>query len=423
MEEYRIVVIGGGAAGLMAAGRAAELGALVLLLEKTLRLGSKLRITGKGRCNLTNDSEVGEFLSHLGPNASFMRNSLARFFAPDLIAFLNARGVDTVTERGRRVFPASNDAHQVVQALHDYGATNGVQIRYRAGVENLIVSEGAVQGVALAGQETIPCRLVILATGGLSYPGTGSTGDGYRIAREVGHTVSPPRPGLVPLVAEDAWVPRLQGLSLRNVRASLYREGRLLATEFGEMLFTHYGVSGPIILTLSMAALDALQQGPLRLSIDLKPALDSQQLDQRLLRDLQALGRRTYNSLLKGLLPRSLVDVFAELTGISTEMPLSQLSADHRRRVIALLKDLSIRIVRTRPIQEAIITQGGVSCREIDPRSMASRVVQGLYLAGELIDVAGDTGGYNLQVAFTTGRLAGEGAAQVWQAAGHMQKR
>ncbi|MHB1293667.1 MAG: BaiN/RdsA family NAD(P)/FAD-dependent oxidoreductase [Anaerolineae bacterium] len=421
--DDRILVIGGGAAGLMAAGRAAELGAPVLLLEKTPRLGNKLRITGKGRCNLTNDSEIREFLGHLGPNGTFMRNGLARFFAPDLIGFFNAHGVETVTERGKRVFPASNDADEVAQALHDYCAAHGVRIRYRAAVEGLVASEGAIQGVRLGGQEAIAASQVILATGGLSYPGTGSTGDGFRLAAEAGHTVTPPRPGLVPLVAEEPWVPRLQGLSLRNVRAGLYRDGRLLADDFGEMLFTHFGVSGPIILTLSMVASEALQQGPLRLSIDLKPALDAQQLDQRLLRDLQVLGNRTYNALLKGLLPRSLVDVFADRSGIPPELQLSQFTSDHRRRVIALLKDLSMSIVRTRPIQEAIITQGGVSCKEIDPRNMGSRVVRGLYLAGELIDVAGDTGGYNLQIAFTTGRLAGEGAARAWLAAKDAEER
>lgn len=405
-----IVVVGGGPAGLMAAGRAAELGAPVLLIEKTNRLANKLRITGKGRCNLTNDCDIQEFLAHLGPNGVFMRNALARFFVQDLIGFFQARGVPTITERGRRVFPVSSNAHDVAQALRAYCVASGVRFRYNLPVSEIVVSGGRATGVQI-GDHIVAASSIILATGGLSYPQTGSTGDGYAMARHLGHTVTRLRPGLVPLMVAEDFVERLQGLSLRNVRATLHQGQRELAAAFGEMLFTHFGVSGPIILTLSSSLGDALDRGPVQLCIDLKPALDEAALDRRLLRDLGKSGMATYHSLLKGLLPRSLIDVFAQRTGIPRDQRLSQFRGDQRRLVLQFLKGFELTVTGTRPIGEAIITLGGVDCQEIVPQTMASRLVPGLYLAGEIIDVAGDTGGYNLQVAFTTGRIAGESAA------------
>jgi len=413
--KHGIVVVGAGAAGLMAAGRAAELGADVLLLEKTGGIGNKLRITGKGRCNLTNDCEIREFIAHFGPTGPFLRNSLARYYVSDLIQFFAAHGVPTVTERGQRVFPASNEAEDVVKALRRYCLDHGVQFRTHAPVEEIRVVEGALRGVRVVGGATYDARRVIIATGGLSYPGTGSTGDGYRLARAVGHTVVEPRPGLVPLVTAEPFVERLQGLSLRNVRATLLQGNRELGGEFGEMLFTHFGVSGPIILTLSRLATEALAKGPARLSIDLKPALSAEQLDARIRRDIAALGASSYPALLKRLLPRLLIAVFQERSGIARDRALSQLTADERGRIVTLLQAFDLTVVATRPITEAIITIGGVSTREIDPRSMESRLVPGLYYAGEVIDVAGDTGGFNLQVAFTTGRVAGESAARAAQ--------
>ncbi len=413
--KHGIVVVGAGAAGLMAAGRAAELGADVLLLEKTGGIGNKLRITGKGRCNLTNDCEIREFIAHFGPTGPFLRNSLARYYVSDLIQFFAAHGVPTVTERGQRVFPASNEAEDVVKALRRYCLDHGVQFRTHAPVEEIRVVEGALRGVRVVGGATYDARRVIIATGGLSYPGTGSTGDGYRLARAVGHTVVEPRPGLVPLVTAEPFVERLQGLSLRNVRATLLQGNRELGGEFGEMLFTHFGVSGPIILTLSRLATEALAKGPVRLSIDLKPALSAEQLDARIRRDIAALGASSYPALLKRLLPRLLIAVFQERSGIARDRALSQLTADERGRIVTLLQAFDLTVVATRPITEAIITIGGVSTREIDPRSMESRLVPGLYFAGEVIDVAGDTGGFNLQVAFTTGRVAGESAARAAQ--------
>ena len=409
----RIIVVGGGAAGLMAGGRAAELGAQVLLLEKTRQLGTKVRLTGNGRCNLTNDSPLREFLTHLGPNASFLRNAFARFFAPDTIAFFTERGVPTVTEEGHRVFPVSNSAHDVAGALRRYCLEHNVQFRYLSPVDELIVEEGQITGVRV-GDLVLSAGQVILATGGMSYPTTGSSGDGYKLAEQVGHTIVPLRPGLVPLVTSDAFTPRLQGLSLQNVRVLLYKGDQLLASATGDVVFTHFGISGPAVLTLSVAAADALQQGPLRLVLDMRPELDDAQLDAQLRQDLAAAGKASYHSLLKRMLPRTAVDVFRERSEIPADQWINQFTAEQRGRLRRLLKAFDLTVVGTRPINEAMITLGGVDVAEIDPRTMASRLVQGLYFAGEIIDVAGDTGGDNLQVAFTTGYLAGEHAARTF---------
>ena len=410
--QRKVIVIGGGAAGLMAAGRAAELAAPVLLLEKTPRLGNKLRLTSQGRCNLTNACDLTTFLAHLGPNANFMRNALARFFVADLLAFFDAQGVPTVTERGQRVFPSSQRAEDVVAALQRYNLRHGVEIRPRSPVAEILAADGAVQGVRLANGVVIEAAQVVLATGGLSYPRTGSSGDGYEMARRLGHTITPLRPGLVPLETAEEFVPRLQGLSLRNVRATARQNGQVLGSAFGEMLFTHFGVSGPIILTLSSLLSEALERGPVQLSLDLKPALSPEQLDQRLQRDLAALGKASFSTLLIGLVPQAMIPILAERSQIPRDERLGQITAEQRRRLGRLLKDFSLTILRTRPIAEAIITLGGVAMPEIVPQTMASRLVRELYFAGEIIDIAGDTGGYNLQVAFTTGRVAGEAAAQ-----------
>lgn len=407
----KIIVIGGGAAGLMAAGRAAEMDADVLLFEKTRRLGNKLRITGKGRCNLTNNCPVKEFIQHLGPNGMFMRNAFARFFVDDLLAFFENLGVPTVTERGQRVFPTSQKAGDVVDALRRHCLEQGVRVRRGARVQEIIKENGETRGVKV-NNAIVEGTALVLATGGMSYPSTGSTGDGYEMARQMGHTITPLRPGLVPLITAEEFVPRLQGLSLRNVQATLHQDGKELASEFGEMLFTHFGVSGPIILTLSSQLRGELDNAPVRLRIDLKPALNKQILDQRLLRDITELGNANYHTLLEGLLPRSLIDVFVERSGIPRQQRMSQFTREQRRTVIDLLKCFEVTVVGKRSFDEAIITLGGIACDEIMPQTMASRRVRGLYLAGEIIDVAGDTGGYNLQIAFTTGHLAGESAAR-----------
>ncbi|HEY70031.1 MAG TPA: NAD(P)/FAD-dependent oxidoreductase [Anaerolineae bacterium] len=427
MIKHRVIVVGGGASGLMAAGQAAASGAETILLEKMDRPGRKLSITGKGRCNLTNIATIDDFIAHFGRNGRFLRRAFARFFSHELMTFLEARGVQTVTERGGRVFPASGDAHQIVEALVSWGREVGVRMATGVRVERLVVEKGRVSGVMLAAvpagglaaaeradrsKRMQPADAVILATGGASYPATGSTGDGYRMAEEVGHTLVPIRPALVPLETDGNTASKLQGLSLRNVSVSLVFDGRKGAQAFGEMLFTHFGVSGPIILTLSRRVVDALREGrQVAISIDLKPALDEKKLDARLLRDLDAYGKRHFRTLLKGLLPHKLIPVCVEQTKIAADRRAHQLTSDERRRLRDWLKDFRLLVTGHRPLAAAIITAGGVSTREVDPRSMASRLVKGLYFAGEVLDIDADTGGYNLQAAFSTGWVAGRSAA------------
>ncbi len=412
MGEERIVVVGGGASGMMAAGRAAECGARVLLLEKTDRLGKKLRITGKGRCNLTNTADLPDFIAHFRPDGRFLYGAFARFFHPDLVAFFAQRGVPTVTERGGRVFPVSNDANQVADALAGYARQHGVAVRYRAGVSGLRIEGGRVRGVRL-GDETLAAGAVIVATGGASYPGTGSTGDGYRLAEAAGHGIARLRPALVPLVVKETPLVRaMQGLSLRNVRVTLLRNGQAEEEAFGEMLFTHFGVSGPIVLTLSGRAVELLGQGRLELSINLKPALSEEQLERRLQRDFDQYGKRSFRRILAGLLPQKMIEPFVQLADIPPHKPGHQITAAERSRLLRLLRDFRLTIIGHRPLAEAIVTAGGVLTDEIDPRTMASRRVEGLYFCGEVIDVHADTGGYNLQAAFSTGYVAGEAAAR-----------
>jgi predicted Rossmann fold flavoprotein len=412
LGEEGVIVVGGGASGMMAAGRAAECGAQVLLLEKTKRLGNKLRITGKGRCNLTNVADQSDFITHFGPNGVFLRNAFTRFFSRDLIDFFAAQGVPTVVERGQRVFPASNDAHQVADALANYLRQSGARARFKVGVKELEAEGGRIAAVRTEEGELLTAKAVIVATGGASYPGTGSTGDGYRLAKALGHTIVPIRPALVPLVVKEGHAEALQGLSLKNVEVTLLLDGQPVARQFGEMLFTHFGVSGPIILTLSAQAVDRLGQGKLELSINLKPALSDEQLDRRLQRDFDRFGKRAFHNILKELLPRKMIALFVRLTGIPADKPGHQITAAERERLFSLLRDFRLTIVGHRPIAEAIVTAGGVSTREIDPRTMESRLVKGLYFCGEVLDINADTGGYNLQAAFSTGYVAGQSAAR-----------
>jgi predicted Rossmann fold flavoprotein len=395
----------------MAAGQAALAGASVLLLEKMPRPARKLRITGKGRCNLTNVAPLPEFIAHFGPNGVFLRQAFARFFAEDLVAFFAELGVRLVTERGGRVFPETGLATEIADALVRWVRAAGVTLRASSPVAGLLVDAGRVRG-ARVGDAEIPADAVILATGGASYPATGSTGDGFRLAGAAGHTIVPTRPALVPLETAGDIAPRLQGLSLRNVTARLLVDGRVRAEVFGEMLFTHFGLSGPIILTLSRAAVDALEsRRKVTVGIDLKPALDDAKLDERLQRDIREHGRRSYRALLGELLPRKLVPVGAEITGIPAEKPVHQLGAAERKRLRAWLKDFRLEVTGHRGWNEAVVTAGGVATREVDPRTMESRIVAGLHLAGEVLDLDADTGGYNLQAAFSTGWLAGRAAA------------
>lgn len=422
MPVWDVIVVGGGASGLMAAGEAARAGAKTLLLEKMSHPGRKLRISGKGRCNLTNIASMDEFIAHFHPNGRFLKHAFHRFFNQELLEFFNQLGVDTVTERGGRVFPVSNDANEVVMALTRWVASNGAELQTGWRAERMIVEHGAIKGVEVLSakpsraetRHTFSSSSVVLATGGASYPGTGSTGDGYALAESVGHTLAPIRPALIPLDTRGDVARRLQGLSLRNVNVSVWVDGARQAEAFGEMLFTHFGVSGPIILTLSRGVVDALRLGkPVELSIDLKPALDNGQLKARLLRDLDLHGRQQYGTILKGLLPRSLIPICVEQTGIPAEKPAHQITSDERKRLRLWLKDFRLGISGHRPLSMAIVTAGGVNLSEVDPRTMQSKLVDGLYFSGEVLDLDADTGGYNLQAAFSTGRLAGRSAAGV----------
>lgn len=425
-----VLVVGGGPAGLTAAGTAARMGAEVVLLEKMPRPGVKLSITGKGRCNLTNIAPLDDFLGHFGPDGVFLRQSFGRFFSEELVGWFESMGVRTVIERGGRVFPESQDADEVVRGLVRWAEEGGVRIRTGARVTSLVVEGGRVTGVRLSAEHGPGARsadaapgggvfdpiekadAVIVATGGMSYPATGSTGDGYALAGAAGHTVVDPRPALIPLVTAGDAAQRLQGLSLKNVTLSVLVDGKPAEERFGEMLFTHFGLSGPIVLSASQTVVDALRsKKTVDVSIDLKPALDEAKLDARLLRDFRENGATQAKNLLKLLLPHKMIPVALDASRIHSEKPGHQISSEERKRLRIWLKDFRFRVTGHRPLSEAIVTAGGVRLKEVDPRSMASRLMDGLYFCGEVLDVNADTGGYNLQAAFSTGRVAGEGAA------------
>lgn len=415
MNSPRVVVIGAGAAGLLAAGSAAESGADVLLLEKGPRTARKVRISGKGRCNLTNTADIREFIEAFGPNGRFLYGAFSRFFRDDLIELLNGQGVETKVERGGRVFPVSDRASDVADALERWALEKGARLRPNIRALDIELCEGLACGVRIYGG-TIRAQAVVVATGGASYPGTGSTGDGYAIAARLGHTITPPQPALSPLEVCDDWVKSLQGLSLRNVEASvLVRDSassswRRVDSEFGEMLFTHFGVSGPIVLTLSRAVRNHIESHEVALSIDLKPALSPEQLHARLIRDF--VRPRMFRAYLRELLPKLLAETFPALCGIEPAKTLNRITAPERNRLVELLKDLRLSVARLRPLEDAIVTAGGVAIGEIDPRTMMSRIVPGVFFAGEVIDIDAKTGGYNLQAAFSTGYVAGRAAAQ-----------
>lgn len=410
MSKKRIIVIGAGAAGLMAAGQAAEAGADVLVLEKMQRPGRKLSITGKGRCNLTNIAELDSFIDHFGKTGRFLRYAFSQYFTPDLMSFLAKQGLPLVTERGGRVFPASGKAPDVTNTLLTWNKSLGVTINCASPVSKIVTENSRAANVIASGK-TYPCDAVILATGGASYPATGSTGDGYKLAEAAGHTIVPIRPALVPLETAGGIAGRMDTLNLKNVKVSMFIDTRKHREAFGELVFTKTGVTGPVILTLSSDAVDAIRADrKVTLSIDLKPALDEKKLDARLQRDLESRAKENFGSFLRGLMAKQMVPVCANLTKIPLKLAVSQITGSDIKRLRSWLKDFQLEVTGYRPFDEAIVTAGGVSTAEIKPETMESLKTKGLYIAGELLDVNADTGGYNLQAAFSTGWLAGRSA-------------
>ena len=408
----KIIVVGGGCAGMMSALRAAECGGRVTLFEKMPQVGRKLRITGKGRCNLTNAADVAEVVKNLPGNGKFLFSALKNFSPVDTVNFFESLGVVTKVERGGRVFPVSDDASEVIDALLRRLAILSVEVKTNAPVTEIIARNKKIVGV-LVGGKVYEADAVILATGGASYPATGSTGDGFNFARRLGHTVTEILPALVPLETEEEFVRDLQGLSLKNVRVKLLAEGKSVAEQFGEMLFTHFGVSGPIILTLSRQAAQLLAAKKfVELEINLKPALTLEQLDARLLRDFAKFKRKTIKNSLVELLPSKLIPPVLDLSYLPEEKRVDEITQAERRRLVEILRGLPLTITKTRPIAEAIVTSGGVAVKEIDPRTMRSKLIDGLFIVGEVADVDGFTGGFNLQAAWSMGFAAGTFAAQ-----------
>ena len=405
----RIVVVGGGAAGMMAAIFAAEQGAEVTLLEPNERLGKKLNITGKGRCNVTNNADLETLLANTPKNGKFLYSAFSKFDGRDAMAFFEKIGVPLKTERGNRVFPVSDRAFDVSGALErKLKALKVALVRDRA--VSLGITEGAVREV-VGENKVYSADAIILATGGVSYPATGSTGEGHRMASEVGHTVTPLQGSLVPLKEQGNLCARMQGLSLRNVSLTVFENDKKIYTDFGEMLFTHFGVSGPLVLSAS-SHMRKFDKKKYRLEIVLKPALDEPTLDKRILSDFEKHSNSDFCNALNDLLPQKLIPVLVELTGIPEHQKVHDITKEQRRELLRLLKHFPVEVAGLRPVTDAIITSGGVKVSEINPTTMESKVVKGLYFAGELIDVDAYTGGFNLQIAWATGRAAGIAAAQ-----------
>ena len=411
MSGRKVIVVGGGAAGLMAAGQAALGGAQTFLLEKMKKPGRKICISGKGRCNITNVADLPDFISHFGRTGKFLHQAFSRFFSRELMDFFAEQGLELTIERGGRVFPASGRAYEVLDMFVIWLDKCGVRVIRSAQVQDLLIENHQVQGVVCK-TDRINAFSIIMTTGGASYPATGSTGDGYRLAESAGHHIVPIRPALVPLETAGDTAGKMAGLNLRNIGVRMYVNGRKYKQAFGELVFTEFGLTGPVVLTLSGDAVDALRNGDrVELSIDLKPALNEQKLDARLLRDFESRGREELQSVLRALLPREMVSVCLELTAIEPTGMACQLGAKKRSSLRRWLKDFRLEVTGYRPFEEAIITAGGVDTREVNPRTMESKITRGLYIAGELLDIQADTGGYNLQAAFSTGWLAGRSAA------------
>ena len=410
----KIIVIGGGPAGMFAAIAAAETGSQVILLEKNEKLGKKLFITGKGRCNITNAGDMDNLFANVMTNAKFLYSAFYSYDNQRVIDFFERNGLRTKTERGNRVFPVSDHSSDVIATLQKVLKEKKVKVMLHTQVQSLLMEssgedapENIVTGVKLTDGTTMPADAVIIATGGFSYQTTGSTGDGYRFAKEAGHTVTDIRPSLVPFLAKEDYVRQMQGLSLKNVEVRILNEKKLLYQEFGEMLFTHFGVSGPVVLSASSYAAKIIKKTPLRMDIDLKPALSKEQLDARILRDFDEAKNKQFKNSLNHLFPAKLIPVMIKRSGIDPEKQVNEVTAEERKRLVDLTKAFSVTLTGLRGYNEAIVTQGGVNVKEVNPSTMESKKLQGLYFAGEVLDLDGVTGGFNLQIAWSTGMLAG----------------
>lgn len=413
--DYDLIVIGGGPAGMLSAATAAAKGLKVILLEKNDKLGKKLYLTGKGRCNITNYGDIDNFFDNVTTNPKFLYSAFKSFDNHRLIALLDSLGVPTKVEQGNRVFPASEKSSDVIKALQKNLQKNKVEIKLLTEVKKITLQNNQVTGVLLNSGKQITASKVIIATGGMSYPKTGSTGDGYNMARQIGHTIKEPKPALIPLVIKENWVKELQGLSLKNVSIKALINNKVKAEQFGEMIFTHFGVSGPIILSLSSLIRDYIAESsnkPVQLVIDLKPALTLEQLDARLQRDFNKYSGKQLKNALDDLLPQKMISIVLHLSGVDIHKQVNQINKNERSLLVHTLKNIPLTVTGTRPINEAIVTSGGINVKEINPSTMESKIIQGLYFAGEVIDVDALTGGYNLQIAFSTGFLSGINSAK-----------
>ncbi len=407
----KVIVIGGGPAGMMAAYAAAESGHAVTLLEQNEKLGKKLFITGKGRCNLTNASDMEQLFANVVSNRKFLYSAFYSYDNEQVISFFESHGMPTKTERGNRVFPVSDHSSDVIATLSAALRGQHVEVLLHTKVKRLLLEkkdeEKRITGVELADQTKMHADAVIVATGGISYPSTGATGDGYRMAEEIGHKMVSPTPALVPMEIKEPWVKELQGLSLRNVRMSVVRGKKKLYEDFGEMLFTHFGVSGPLVLSASGCIPAKAFDQELSMMIDLKPALDVEQLDHRILREFDEMKNKQFKNSLGHLLPAKMIPVMIALSGIDPDTKVNEISREQRQNLLHLFKNMPLTITGLRDFKEAIITKGGVSVKDINPSTMESKLVQGLYFCGEVLDLDALTGGYNLQIAWSTGHLAG----------------
>ncbi|MCT4594707.1 MAG: NAD(P)/FAD-dependent oxidoreductase [Anaeromicrobium sp.] len=403
----KVIVIGGGAAGMIAAATSASRGNETLLLEQNEKLGKKIYITGKGRCNITNAQDIEELINNVTTNKNFLYSAFYSYTNDDIINLMNEHGVKTKVERGFRVFPLSDKSSDVIKALEKNMLKYKVDVRLGTKVKEIIVKANKVTGVILSDNKKINCEKVIIATGGLSYPTTGATGSGYDFAKKVGHDIVKLKAALVPLETKEGWTRELQGLSLRNVEMKFYYKNKVVYSNFGEMLFTHFGISGPLVLSASNYINEYLEKGNMAVTINLKPALHRDKLDKRIQRDFEKYSNKQFKNALKDLLPTKLIPIIIKLSNIAEDKTVNQITKEERKNLLDNITKLPMTVTKTRPIKEAIITSGGINVKEIDPSTMESKKIAGLHFAGEVIDVEALTGGYNLQIAYSTGYLAG----------------